>query len=64
MNPSEKVRKTTADSANDGMINSSAARGQTVIQSYGKDSSSVKGSSENERGRSMTNTGLSKSMKA
>ena len=65
MNPSKKVSKTTADGAsNDGMINSSASRGQTIIQSYGKDSSAVKGSAENERGRSMTNTGLSKSMKA
>lgn len=58
-----QVGKTTADSNNDGMANYSAHKGQTIVVPYGKDSSSVKGSMENERGRDMKNTGLSKSMK-
>jgi len=62
MNPSDKVNETKADSNNDGFVNKKAARGQTIIQAYGKDASAVKGSSEGERGREMKNTGLSKSL--
>lgn len=63
MNPSDKVKKTSADGeGNDGIINVKAARGQTIIQAYGKDASAVKGSAEGERGREMKHTGLKKSL--
>jgi hypothetical protein len=58
------IGKSTADSNNDGMANYSAHKGQTIVVSYGKDGSSLKGSMEHERGKEMKNTGLSKSMKA
>ena len=62
MNPSDKIKTTTADSNNDGIVNSSAARGQTIIEAYGKDNSGLKGSAEAERGKSMPNTGMKKSL--
>lgn len=60
-----KVSKSTADTNyNDGMANMPAARGQTIIQAYGKDGSSLKGTEAGERGNEMKNTGLSRSMNA
>lgn len=61
-NTKTHLSKTTADGAhNDGIGEYGAHKGQKIIVSYGKDSSSLKGS--NERGKDMKNTGLSKSMK-
>ena len=64
MNPSDKITTTTADVSNDGFVNKKAARGQTIIQAYGKDASGLKGSMDGERGREMKHTGLSKSLNA
>ena len=61
-NPNDKVSIVGADNSNDGIKNSSAARGQTIIEAYGKDSSGLKGSVEAEQGKTMKNTGMSKSM--
>ncbi len=63
-NTKTHLGKTTADgNHNDGVANYGAHKGQTIIAPYGKDSSSLKGSMEAERGTNMKNTGLSKSMK-
>ena len=64
MNPSDKIHKASADNSNDGFVNKKAARGQTIIQAFGKDASNLKGSMDGERGREMKNTGLSKSLNA
>jgi len=61
-NPNDKLTVVSSDSSNDGIKNEGLARGQTLITAYGKDSSGLKGSSEGEQGKTMKNTGMSKSL--